>query len=189
MWSSRNRRRTRLPEPGPSAHLPLPDTTGRERTVSEVVALLAGQDQTGTECPRARKAEQTQRWPSRAGSSLAASSCAVRHWSQRVEPIADMSRPMFSGVIIAAGGHTASTGTARIQRDQADLIAYGRLFIANPDLPARFRLNAPLAQPQRATFYGGGATGYADYPALNPDTDQHASRITDHDSHRLRGAR
>ena len=85
-------------------------------------------------------------------------------------------RPTFSAAIIAAGGHTASTGTARIKQDQADLIAYGQLFIANPDLPARFRLNAPLAQPQRATFYGGGATGYTDYPALNPpDTEQHGS--------------
>jgi N-ethylmaleimide reductase len=77
-------------------------------------------------------------------------------------------RPLFPGTIIAAGGHTADTGTARIQQDQADLIAYGQLFIANPDLPTRFRLNAPLAQPQRATFYGGGAAGYTDYPPLTP---------------------
>jgi N-ethylmaleimide reductase len=75
-------------------------------------------------------------------------------------------RPFFPGAIIAAGGHSAGTGSARIQHDEADLIAYGHLFIANPDLPARFRLSAPLAQPHRATFYGGGATGYTDYPAL-----------------------
>jgi N-ethylmaleimide reductase len=75
---------------------------------------------------------------------------------------------MFSGAIISAGGHTAGTGTARIRRQQADLIAYGQLFIANPDLPARFRLAAPLNQPQRSTFYGGGDAGYTDYPALNP---------------------
>jgi len=77
-------------------------------------------------------------------------------------------RPLFPGAIIAAGGHTAETGAARIQHGQADLIAYGQLFIANPDLPTRFRLNAPLAQPQRATFYGGGAAGYTDYPPLLP---------------------
>jgi N-ethylmaleimide reductase len=76
-------------------------------------------------------------------------------------------RPAFSGAIIAAGGHTAQTGAGRIQHDEADLIAYGQLFIANPDLPARFRLNAPLARPHRATFYGGGAAGYTDYPALD----------------------
>ena len=75
-------------------------------------------------------------------------------------------RSLFSGAIISAGGHTATTGTARIQRNEADLIAYGQLFIANPDLPARFARRAPLAQPQRATFYGGGAEGYTDYPTL-----------------------
>jgi N-ethylmaleimide reductase len=83
-------------------------------------------------------------------------------------------RPMFSGAIIAAGGHTAGTGAARIRHGQADLIAYGQLFIANPDLPARFRLNAPLAWPQRATFYGGGAAGYTDYPAIDQQQTQRA---------------
>ena len=78
-------------------------------------------------------------------------------------------------MIIAAGGHTAETGTARILHDQADLIAYGQPFIANPDLPARFRLNAPLTQPQRATFYGGGA-GYTDSPSLTPTGSQHPAR-------------
>jgi N-ethylmaleimide reductase len=85
-------------------------------------------------------------------------------------------RPLFPGAIISAGGHTADTGVTRIQHDQADLIAYGQLFIANPDLPARFRQGAPLAQPQRATFYGGGGAGYTDYPQLPPD-EQHPSRL------------
>lgn len=75
-------------------------------------------------------------------------------------------RPIFSGAIIAAGGHTAATGIARVAEDEADLIAYGQLFIANPDLPTRFRRGAALAQPQRSTFYGGSAAGYTDYPAL-----------------------
>lgn len=83
-------------------------------------------------------------------------------------------RPLFPGAIIAAGGHTAATGTARIEQNEADLIAYGQLFIANPDLPTRFRLNAQLAQPQRATFYGGGTAGYTDYPPLTPTSRQHA---------------
>jgi 2,4-dienoyl-CoA reductase-like NADH-dependent reductase (Old Yellow Enzyme family) len=85
-------------------------------------------------------------------------------------------RPLFPGAIIAAGGHTAATGSVRIGQNQADLIAYGQLFIANPDLPARFRLDAPLAQPQRATFYGGGAAGYTDYPPLSPTGSQHPSQ-------------
>jgi N-ethylmaleimide reductase len=75
-------------------------------------------------------------------------------------------RPTFSRTIIAAGGHTAGTGTSRIERDEADLIAYGQLFISNPDLPERFRRDAELARPLRSTFYGGGAAGYTDYPAL-----------------------
>jgi N-ethylmaleimide reductase len=73
-------------------------------------------------------------------------------------------RPLFSRAIIAAGGHTARTGAARIERGDADLIAYGKLFISNPDLPARFASGAPLTEPDRATFYGGGAPGYTDYP-------------------------
>jgi N-ethylmaleimide reductase len=68
---------------------------------------------------------------------------------------------LFPRAIIAAGGHTA-----RLGQDEADLIAYGQLFIANPDLPARFRHNAALARPHRATYYGGGAAGYTDYPVL-----------------------
>ena len=75
-------------------------------------------------------------------------------------------RPLFSRAIIAAGGHTARTGAARIERGDADLIAYGKLFISNPDLPARLASGAPLTEPHRATFYGGGAEGYTDYPPL-----------------------
>ena len=48
----------------------------------------------------------------------------------------------------------------------ADLVAFGRLFIANPDLPRRLREGAPLNTPDRSTFYGGGQAGYTDYPAL-----------------------
>ena len=48
----------------------------------------------------------------------------------------------------------------------ADLVAFGRLYIANPDLVERLRRNAPLNEPDKATFYGGGAPGYTDYPVL-----------------------
>jgi len=48
----------------------------------------------------------------------------------------------------------------------ADLVAFGKLFIANPDLVERLRANAPLNTPDKATFYGGGAEGYTDYPML-----------------------
>ena len=48
----------------------------------------------------------------------------------------------------------------------ADLVAFGRPFLANPDLVERLRRDAPLNTPDKATFYGGGAKGYTDYPAL-----------------------
>ena len=48
----------------------------------------------------------------------------------------------------------------------ADAVAFGRLFLANPDLPERFRLNSPLNSPNESTFYGGSEKGYTDYPAL-----------------------
>ena len=48
------------------------------------------------------------------------------------------------------------------------LVAFGKLFIANPDLPARLLANAPLNMPDPATFYGGDAHGYTDYPSLAP---------------------
>ena len=51
-------------------------------------------------------------------------------------------------------------------KDGADLVAFGKLFIANPDLTRRLREDAPLNTPERTTFYGGGAKGYTDYPAL-----------------------
>jgi N-ethylmaleimide reductase len=75
-------------------------------------------------------------------------------------------RARFGGRLISAGGYTAETGAAAIESGKADAIAYGRLFIANPDLVERFQRKAELNRYHRATFYGGGAKGYTDYPAL-----------------------
>jgi 2,4-dienoyl-CoA reductase-like NADH-dependent reductase (Old Yellow Enzyme family) len=55
-------------------------------------------------------------------------------------------------------------GNAEIASGRADLVAYGRLYLANPDLPRRFELNAPLNSYDRSTFYSYGDEGYADYP-------------------------
>ena len=60
------------------------------------------------------------------------------------------------------------------RRNLADLISFGRLYIANPDLVERLRIGAPLNVPDRATFFGGGAAGYTDYPALTPAEKQGA---------------
>jgi N-ethylmaleimide reductase len=76
-------------------------------------------------------------------------------------------RRSFRGAYIANNGYHRDMAAEAISSGRADLVAFGRLFIANPDLVERFRLNAPLNQPDRATFYGGGTEGYIDYPALS----------------------
>jgi N-ethylmaleimide reductase len=75
-------------------------------------------------------------------------------------------RKAFDGVFISAGGYTPESAKSAIAANQADAIAFGRLFIANPDLPERIRTSAPLNAYNRATFYGGGEKGYTDYPFL-----------------------
>jgi 2,4-dienoyl-CoA reductase-like NADH-dependent reductase (Old Yellow Enzyme family) len=72
----------------------------------------------------------------------------------------------FGGVYIANEGFTQETAERVIAAGEADAVAFGKLFIANPDLPERFRLHAPLNTPQPETFYGQGAQGYTDYPFL-----------------------
>ncbi|HEX3012728.1 MAG TPA: hypothetical protein VHO92_00445, partial [Methanobacterium sp.] len=64
------------------------------------------------------------------------------------------------------GGYDFHSGNEAIARGEADLIAYGVPFLANPDLPERFRQNKPLNEPDISTFYVGGEKGYTDYPAL-----------------------
>lgn len=73
---------------------------------------------------------------------------------------------VFDGLYMANNGYDRERGMAAIANGKADLIAYGKPFISNPDLVARFLLNAPLAKFDHDTFYGGAAKGYTDYPAL-----------------------
>ena len=75
-------------------------------------------------------------------------------------------KPRFGGVIIAAGGFTGDTAARAIESGHVDAVAFGRLFIGNPDLPERLRTGAPLNRYDRSTFYGGDEHGYTDYPAL-----------------------
>ena len=72
----------------------------------------------------------------------------------------------FGGVYIVNDGFTPATGRAVLAAGEADAVAWGKLFIANPDLPRRLQLDAPLNAPDAATFYGGTERGYTDYPAL-----------------------
>lgn len=66
--------------------------------------------------------------------------------------------------LIAGTGYTRETGEAELQKGIADLITYGVPFLANPDLPHRFAVNAPLNTADRATMFGGSEQGYLDYP-------------------------
>ncbi len=76
-------------------------------------------------------------------------------------------RAAFDGPYIASGGYDRLRGDWALASGGADLIAFGKGFLANPDLPERFRRHAPLNQPDPTTFYGGDGRGYTDYPALD----------------------
>lgn len=78
-------------------------------------------------------------------------------------------RQKFSGALMVNGGYAADTGNAVIESGEADLVSFGIPFLANPDLPERFRTGAPLNAPDFATFYTGEEHGYIDYPALGKD--------------------
>jgi 2,4-dienoyl-CoA reductase-like NADH-dependent reductase (Old Yellow Enzyme family) len=76
-------------------------------------------------------------------------------------------KKQFGGVYIANEKYTQALAEQVIQDGEADAVAFGQLFIANPDLPARFASNAPLNRPDSSTFYTPGAHGYIDYPELS----------------------
>lgn len=78
-------------------------------------------------------------------------------------------RKRFGNLLILAGGQTADSAEYNLHAGLADLIAFGRPFIANPDLVERFRHNAPIAVGDKDTFYEGGDNGYIDYPAIYAD--------------------
>ena len=73
-------------------------------------------------------------------------------------------RPYFNGALIAAGGFKPVDAETMLQSGDADLIAFGRLFTSNPDLPARIRHALPMAAYKRDAFFGGDERGYTDFP-------------------------
>jgi N-ethylmaleimide reductase len=83
---------------------------------------------------------------------------------------AQLIRKHYKGTLIATGGFKAHTAEAILQAGDADLVAFGRDFIANPDLPERLRLQLPLNPYDRPTFFGGTEVGYTDYPVYGYDT-------------------
>lgn len=76
-------------------------------------------------------------------------------------------RKLWRGFYVANGGYDRLTGEEAIRTGHADAVAYGRAFLANPDLPRRLQVGAPLNEPDHQTFYGGEARGYTDYPYLS----------------------
>ncbi|MFT8244341.1 alkene reductase [Roseomonas sp. BN140053] len=84
----------------------------------------------------------------------------------RPSDVAGRFKAIFRGPVIAAGGFVKETAERALREGHADAIAFGRLFIANPDLPERLRSGAAMNRYDRATFYGGDARGYTDYAAL-----------------------
>ena len=73
-------------------------------------------------------------------------------------------RKIYKGVLIAAGGFDRAGAEAVLQRGDADLVAFGRLFTSNPDLPERLLRNLPLTRYERAAFWGGDEHHYTDFP-------------------------
>jgi hypothetical protein len=88
----------------------------------------------------------------------------------------------FGGVYITNEKFNFETAERTIEAGEADAVAFGKLFIANPDLPQRFALRAPLNEPRPGEFYAGGAQGYTDYPSLtagrqSPDLNSSHARV------------
>jgi N-ethylmaleimide reductase len=75
-------------------------------------------------------------------------------------------KKIFKGKVIMAGGYERDSAEAAVSSGEADAVAFGRLYISNPDLLERFAQNAALTPYDRSTFYGGTEKGYTDYPSL-----------------------
>ena len=85
-------------------------------------------------------------------------------------------RMMFNGSLIYSGHYSKERAAQAIERGWADLIGFGRPFIANPDLPYRLAFDHPLAQGDPSTYFGGGAAGYTSYPALDQPASSSPAR-------------
>lgn len=95
---------------------------------------------------------------------------SVKETGFLVADIAKHYRPLYSGTLMINGGFDQEKGNKIIEDGSADLVAYGRLFISNPDLPQRFEKNAELQEWDKDTFYTPGEKGYTDYPILEEET-------------------
>ena len=92
---------------------------------------------------------------------------SVDDFPQYLQSVTPHFRKIYRGTIITNGDYDREKGNGAIENNEADLVSYGKLFLANPDLPERFAANAPLNDPDPDTFYGGGEQGYIDYPFMD----------------------
>lgn len=91
----------------------------------------------------------------------------LSHLPNTVQNIAEHFRPLFPGTLMINNGFRLDTANEVIRKGHADLVSFGKLFISNPDLVNRFRMNAPLNPWNEDTFYSEGIEGYLDYPLLD----------------------
>ena len=84
-------------------------------------------------------------------------------------PVHPVIRRAFSRPLVLNSDYDAASGQAALESGEADAIAFGRIFLANPDLPRRLAKGLPLNPPDPATFYSRGARGYTDYPSLDAE--------------------
>ena len=84
-------------------------------------------------------------------------------------------RELYTGTIILAGGHTFASASQILATGQADLVGFGRAFIANPDLPRRLAVGVPLTMPDLDTFYTNEDSGYIDYPTIEHSLEAEGS--------------
>ena len=97
----------------------------------------------------------------------------------RAQRMLALMREKYRGTLIIAGGFDRGTAEAWLEQGNADLIAFGRKFLANPDLPDRFRARKSLNADDPATYYGGGAKGYTDYPSLAQERGEQPKACVD----------
>jgi N-ethylmaleimide reductase len=91
----------------------------------------------------------------------------------------DLIRSKYRGTLMVAGGFDRDSAEAWLKKGRADLIAFGRKFLANPDLPERLKSRAPLNADDPSTYYGGGAKGYTDYATLAQDRGEQPKACVD----------
>lgn len=96
----------------------------------------------------------------------------VGHLPHYLKEVAPYYRKIYKGNIISCGGYNPKTAEKAIREGVADVIAFGRLFISNPDLVEWIRRGGPYNEWDEKTFYGGGEKGYTDYPFLEEDVDR-----------------